>query len=111
MAKKIGRNKKKCDAYRMSGRLQINKAEKQKKALQRIEHFAKRREEGKAYEYTKPADEKEKRERARKQAKDQASKHDRKLPIQIWDSVYRKLQNGLDAQKLADKERERKSRK
>lgn len=48
---KIGRNKKRCDAYKASGHLQINKANRAERHKKRMERFAKRKEEGKTYKY------------------------------------------------------------
>lgn len=50
---KPGAHKKKYDAYKNSGRKEINKKERAAKNQRRIDRFAKRKEEGKAYEYSK----------------------------------------------------------
>ena len=99
MASKNGRMKIKCQNYRNLGRRQINKDLKAKKHLARIEHFAKRKEEGKAYEYKPPKNKKERRERAKKNV-------DRRVPIAELDSWYRKLDNELAKEKLAKKEKD-----
>ena len=104
MAKKDGRMKIKCNAYRVAGRRQINKDLKAKKNLARIEHFAKRREEGKTYEYKPPKNNKEKRERAKKNI-------DRRLPIQRWESLFGKLEYQMNQEELAKKEKSLKAKK
>lgn len=53
MASKTGKNKKKCEQYRMSGRHEINKAKKQARHKKRLEKFARRREAGLTYVYQK----------------------------------------------------------
>lgn len=53
MAGKIGRNKKSCEKYRLSGRREENKRLKQERDKKRRERFEKRREEGKAYKPNK----------------------------------------------------------
>lgn len=53
MANKIGRNKAQCKAYKDSGRREQNKRNKQAKNQKRIERFAKRKEDGKTYTYSK----------------------------------------------------------
>ena len=50
---KPGAHKKKYDAYKNSGRKEINKKERAAKNQRRIDRFAKRKEEGKTYEYSK----------------------------------------------------------
>ena len=101
MASKNGRMKKKCEDYRRSGRREINKDLRAKKHLARIEHFAKRREEGKAYEYVPPANKKERKERKVKNV-------DRRLPIQKLDSIFSKLSRELAAKAQLEKEKMKK---
>ena len=96
MASKNGRMKIKCQNYRNAGRKQINKELKAKKHLARIEHFAKRREEGKAYEYKPPKNRHEKYLRSQKNV-------DRRLPIAQLDSWFRKLDNEIAKEKLEKK--------
>lgn len=48
---KIGKNKKRCEKYKLSGHREINKQRKQEKAKARVEHFAARAEAGKKYVY------------------------------------------------------------
>lgn len=102
MAKKDGRMKQKCLAYRNSGRREINKDLKAKKHLARIEHFKKRREEGKTYSYKPPINQKEINNRAKKNI-------DRRLPIQKLDSIFGKLNYELELYILRNKEKKRKN--
>ena len=101
MAKKDGRMKAKCESYRRSGRREINKDLRAKKHLSRIEHFAKRREEGKAYEYKLPKNYQERKERAKKNV-------DRRLPIQRWESLFGKLAYQLEQDALRNKDKKKK---
>lgn len=96
-AKKYKRMQKKCEDYRRSGRREINKAEKQKKHLAKIEHFALRKEEGKTYKYTPPVNNKEREERTLKNV-------DRRVKIAQLDSWFDKLDYELNQQKLRAKE-------
>lgn len=50
---KPGAHKKKYDAYKSSGNRERNKKARQEKAKRRSDRFAKRREDGKGYEYSK----------------------------------------------------------
>lgn len=100
MAKKESRMKQKCLAYRNAGRRQINKDLKAKKHLARIEHFAKRKEEGKTYSYKPTTDKDEKKERAKKNI-------DRRLPIQKLDSLFGKLNYQLEQEALFNKDKKR----
>lgn len=107
---KIGRNKKRCENYRLSGNLQTNKLLKQERNEKRIAKFSARREAGKAYEYkTNPyiagseAYMLENETRAMKNV-------DRRIPLQRLTSIMKKLNNQLDkdmAKKKAKKERKR----
>ena len=100
MAKKDGRMKAKCESYRRSGRREINKDLKAKKHLARIEHFAKRREEGKTYSYV-PCDKSDKEEKRKRRKKNV----DRRLPIQKWESLFAKLDYELQQEALLKKEK------
>ena len=84
-AKKYKRMQKKCEDYRRSGRREINKAEKQKRHLARIEHFAFRKEAGKSYVYTPPTTNSEKEKRTKKNV-------DRRVKIAQLDSWFGKLE-------------------
>lgn len=96
-SKKYKRMQVKCENYRRSGRREINKAEKQKKHLARIEHFALRKEEGKSYKYVPPTSIEERRNRAKKNV-------DRRIPIAQLDSWFGKLNYELNQAKLKAKE-------
>lgn len=92
---KIGRNKKACENYRLSGRKAENKAKRQVRHEKRLAYFAKRREEGKTYEYKPnpyPKDTnayyEEKQYRAEKNIKHQ-------IPLQKFTSIMAKLNNQL----------------
>ena len=99
MAKKDGRMKIKCQAYR--NRRQINKDLRAKKHLARIEHFAKRKEEGKTYSYVAPKTSKEREERRKKMIS-------HKLPIQKLDSLFGKLDYELEQIALHNKDKKKK---
>ena len=101
MAKKDGRMKKWCEDYRRSGRRQINKDLRAKKHLARIEHFAKRKEEGKSYTYVPPKTKLEKMLRENKNV-------DRRLPIQKWTSLFAKVDYQLEQETLNQKDKKKK---
>lgn len=102
-SKKYKRMQKKCEDYRHSGRREINKAEKQKKHLARIEHFALRKEQGKTYVYQPTTDKKEKLERAEKNK-------DRRVKIAQLDSWFGRLNYELNQDKIRKKEADIKKR-
>lgn len=102
-SKKYKRMQKKCEDYRRSGRRELNKAEKQKKHLTRIEHFALRKAEGKTYVYVPPTNEKERAERAKKNV-------DRRTKTAQLDSWFGKLEYELNKEKLKAKEAAMKKR-
>lgn len=92
---KIGRNKKRCEHYRLSGNLQTNKLLKQERNEKRITRFAARREAGKTYEY-KPNPYADHSEAHIRENEIRAMKNvDRRLPIQKLTSAMRKLDNML----------------
>jgi len=95
-------NKKRYDAYKNSGRRLLNKAEKQKKHEKRMKKFAKRREEGKAYEY-KPNPYKEGTEEYILEDNKRASKTSSRLPISKFESAMAKLDNQIKKEKEAKK--------
>ena len=104
MGKKDGRNKKKCEEYRRQGRRLINKDLRAQKHLSKIEHFAKRKEEGKSYKYKPPTNEHEKNLRAKKNV-------NRKTLFQRWESVFAKLDREIEKNTQARKERKKKYEK
>lgn len=95
-------NKKRYDAYKNSGRRLINKAENQKKHKKRMERFAKRREEGKSYEY-KPNPYKEGTDEYIMEESNRASKKSARLDIAKYDSLMAKLDYQLKKEKEAKK--------
>lgn len=97
-------NKKRYDAYKNSGRRLINKAEKQKKHEKRMEKFARRREEGKTYEY-KPNPHKEgtKEYIIEQNKRETKAKRWYKLPLSQFTSAMAKLDNQLKKEKEAKK--------
>lgn len=109
MADKKGRNKKRCEQYKLHGRREINKKLKQERAVKREERFRQRREEGKAYEY-KPnpydknsKDKKERRKYWKEHRRRSRKNVDRRLPLQKFTSIMRKCQNKLDRQKAEER--------
>lgn len=86
---KVGKMKKKCERYKLSGSKSINKAEKQKRHLRRLERFAQRKEEGKSYTYVK----KEK----------PTVNISRKTAFAVGTSIMAKLANPLDEKKKLKK--------
>lgn len=100
---KPNKNKHHCDKYKSSGAHEINKQKKQERHKKRMEKFAKRREEGKAYEY-KPNPFKEYTRKWWHEKQDREAKNvDRRAPLATHDSVMRKLQNQLDKEEQAHK--------
>lgn len=100
MAKKDGRMKQKCLAYKNAGRRQINKDLKAKKHLARLKYFERRREEGKTYKYRPTTNKEEKEKRATKNV-------DRRLPIQKLDSLFGRLNYQLEQELLFNKNRKK----
>lgn len=97
-------NKKRYDAYKNSGRRLINKEEKQKRHEKRMAKFAKRREEGKAYEYKpNPYKEGSKEYIVEQNERLAKSKKWHKLPLSQFDSVMAKLDNYLNKLKMEEK--------
>lgn len=130
MANKIGRNKKKCERYRMSGHREMNKKLAQERAQKVTEHFAARKEAGKCYEYSKQHsaekvakyldehDISKKYYDANKEILDKkifGSNKNSSKPAHTYHSrmksVMRKLQNDLDAKTAAIKAKERNNKK
>lgn len=118
MANKIGRNKKNCEKYKLSGRREENKAVKQKKHEARLTRFAKRKEEGKSYVWKKGhAEEKFKSGEAvnfdpvKGWIANYGSNRAKHTEVSRWRSVMGKMDYEI-AQKVAEeKAEERKGRK
>lgn len=90
---RAGKHKARYDRYKNQGRLEKNKALKQERAAKRENRFAKRREEGKAYVYTKRDN----------PNVNHVDVHD---PAYL-ESVFRKLDNQIAAEKLEMKKKAR----
>lgn len=103
MSKPNKRHKEKCQAYKQSGRREFNKAKKQERHEKRMAKFAKRREEGKTYEY-KPNPYKQGSKNWKHERDDRAAKNTgKRLEIARMDSIWRKLNNELEAEERARK--------
>lgn len=126
MASKHGRNKKICERYRNSGHKALNKAERQKRHEQRVDHFEHRKEEGKSYTYSKPHSQEKLKEAYSEKflnskfynenkelmnskvfVSNRNSNCARHTPVARWASVMRKLQNEIDTRQAALKAKER----
>lgn len=109
--KKYGRNKKWCEHYKSIGQRERNKALKQERAKKREARFAKRREEGKTYQYkVNPFDEnspsfEERRKFAEEQRARAAKNVDRRDSVSQMKSLLRKVQNELDKEAAELKKR------
>lgn len=100
---KLGKNKKKCEHYRTSGNLQTNKLSKQERNEKRIAKFVSRREAGEAYQYHINPHKKGSAEYILEAKERQDKNVDRKVPIQKFSSIMRKLDNQLCAELLKKK--------
>ena len=107
---KIGKNKKACEKYRQSGRKALNKIAKQERAKKREEHFAKRREEGKAYTYKPISFEEGTREYWKERHKRAAKNVDHRTEYQRIKSLTAKLDNEIKAREAERKAAEKKNR-
>lgn len=92
---KIGRNKKRCEHYRLSGNLQTNKLLKRERNEKRIAKFAARREAGKTYEYKPNPYAKDSGAYYEEVSKRSVKNEDVRLPLQKLASIMRKLDNQL----------------
>lgn len=130
MANKIGRNKAQCKAYKDSGRREQNKRAKQAKNQKRIERFAKRKEEGKTYTYSKEKAAQKIRTALSEYntttkdfekikeivtrdllAPNQGSNQAKHTPYSKWKSIMRKLDNEVAMKKNLIKKKVEKSNK
>ena len=102
---KPGTNKERCKRYTASGHREANKARRQDNDKKRTAKFAKRREEGKAYEWKpNPYDpEKQKRQYVAEANVRAAKNGDRRNWVSRWRSVMRKLDNELAAESEKNK--------
>ena len=113
MSCKVGNknHKARCERYKQSGRRIINKQKKAERHKKRMEKFAKRREEGKTYQYT-PIPYKEGTKEYIEEKRNRASKNvSHSTPTSIYDSVMRKLDNRLAKEREALKVEEIKKNK
>jgi len=117
MAKPNKNNKLRCERYKAQGRREINKKKKAERNEKRIAKFAKRREEGKAYEYVwlghepevidgDPKSWRRHRDWEIEKAIRAGKNTDHKTPYARMVSNRRKLKNELDAEILAEKRKE-----
>ena len=98
--RKYGRNKKSCEHYKQTGQRARNKARKAERNEKRIAYFAKRREEGKAYEYKPnpydPEGSRKERKRYFAERKRRAEKNvDHRDPVSKWRSIMRRACNDV----------------
>lgn len=126
MANKVGRNKKVCEKYRTSGRRAINNDLKQKRHEKEVARFAKRREEGKTYTYSKQHSDAKLKElfsekflnskeyRENKElfnsvvfAANKNSNRAKHMDTARWNSKMRKVQNEIDKKQAAMKAKEK----
>lgn len=119
MANKIGRNKKKCEKYRNSGRREENKKLRQERNVKRIERFVKRQENGKTYTY-RNGHAKEKLDMGQddnyiacldRWKSNHGSGRAMHTDVSKWKSIMRKVTNDVNKQIAAEKELERKENK
>ena len=109
MSRISNKNRKKhYDNYKMGGHYDTNKKLKQARHKKRMDRFAKRREEGKAYVYSKERAE-AKREEAYKNGVELGtnigSNRGKHTPIAVATSIFRKLRNQLEAEATKEKEK------
>lgn len=99
--KKYGRNKKWCEHYKQTGQRERNKALKAERNEKRIAYFAKRREEGKTYEYKpNPYNPNGKYTEKRKYHAERMARAEKNVDhrdaISKWKSIMRIVQNEVD---------------
>ena len=102
---KPGTNKERCKRYTASGHREANKTRRQENDKKRTARFAKRREEGKAYEWKpNPFDPETQRRKHVEEARIRAEKNgDRRDNVSKWRSVMRRLNNEIAAEEARDK--------
>lgn len=100
---KIGNanNKKRCERYRQLGRREVNKDAKAVRHKKRMERFAARRYSGDGYVYQKNPYSPGTREYKMEQYERSQKNVSHEVPLQIWTSAMRKVQNQIDADKAA----------
>ena len=94
---KPGTNKERCKRYTASGHREANKERRQINEKKRMARFAKRREEGKAYEWKpNPFDPQKQPREFAEEVRIRAEKNvDHRDDVSKWRSVMRKLDNEL----------------
>ena len=100
---KPGKNKKQCEKYRNSGHKEINAQLKKERAEKRAAKFAKRREDGKAYEYKPNPYKKGTKEYARERRERAAKNKPKKTEFERMKSIFTKLDNEISKQKKEEK--------
>jgi len=96
-------HKARCEKYKQTGRRLLNKEKKAEKHRKLMEKFAKRREEGKAYEY-EPNPYKKGSKEYIAEANERARKNENhKLPISNFDSAMQHAENYVNQLKLEEK--------
>ena len=110
---KPGTNKERCKRYTASGHREANKARRQENDKKRTARFAKRREEGKAYEWKPiPFDPERQKRQYAEEARTRAEKNvDHRDDVSKWRSVMRKLSNEIAAEEARSKKELEKVRK
>ena len=100
---KPGGNKKRCEKYAKSGHKELNKKLRQQRDKKLKAKFAKRREEGKAYEY-KPNPYEEGTNEYNREVLSRMDKNKyHKTEFQRWRSIFAKLDNEIELEKKAAK--------
>ena len=107
---KPGTNKERCKRYTASGHREANKQRRQERAKKRAEYFAKRREEGKGYEYTpNPFNPETQRKKYYTEVRSRSDKNaDRRDDVSKWRSVMRKVDNEIHRAEEDEKKKFRK---
>ena len=102
---KPGTNKERCKRYTASGHREANKTRRQENDKKRTARFAKRREEGKAYEWKpNPFDPERQKRQYVEEVRIRAEKNgDRRDNVSKWRSVMRRLNNEIAAEEARDK--------
>ena len=96
-------HKERCKRYKQEGRRNTNKLKKQKRHEKRMQKFAKRKEEGKTYQYEPIPYKKGSAEYIREENIRSHKNDSKKTEYQIWDSIMRKVQNIVNKEKALHK--------
>ena len=102
---KPGTNKERCKRYTASGHREANKARRQENDKKRTARFAKRREEGKTYEWKpNPFDPEREKRKYVEEARIRAEKNkDHRDSVSRWRSIVRKIDNELAEEAAREK--------